>query len=78
MASMPDPMGTIRVEHVTATNAQVALQAAAAVYSGGRGYTSAQVFAFADECLKWLEARDSQAWDKPASPLLKAAADRIR
>lgn len=59
MANMPDPMGAIRVEHVTATNAQVALQAAAMVFSGGRGYSSAQVFAMADECLKWLDAKDA-------------------
>lgn len=59
MASMPDPMGTIQVQHVTASNAQVALQAAATVYSGARGHVRlADVKLVAESFKNWLDAKD--------------------
>lgn len=60
------------------TNPQAALQAAATVYSGGRGYSSGQVMTLANDFLEWLEDADAQEAQRPASPLLKAAADGIR
>jgi hypothetical protein len=52
-------MGTIKVEHVSASSAHVALQAAATVYSGGRDYSGHQVTALADVFLDWLDAQDA-------------------
>lgn len=58
MAQANVPMGTIKVEHVTATNAQAALQSAATVFSGGRGYSREQVVQLAGYLRGWLDGQD--------------------